>query len=443
MKKLTLLLGLLLLVAVAPASAQIAVSDGTTINRNVTTLNFPASSVTFGSATGVTLKLSSLGNGSSLTDTSNGTFLFGGAASATPTPQIFTFQNGAGSNIAGANFTLTGSIGTGTGVGGNNLFQVAYPGGSGSSLNTASTVFTLFGVNNQASGTALANALVSFTPTSNGSGTAGADFLLVNATETAKGSGIYNLLDLAVAGTQKFTVDDTGVALTADGSAALPGVAFLSQPGVGMYKAASNIVAFSTAGTGRWEITAGGNLVTVNDAQYTIGSTAANRPASIFLGGPVLTPGSGTGLTVVNSGEVRRQTYKVTVTNAAFSAAAKTADVTLATLTAKSRLVGIVMDVTSTFSGGGETVASMKVGSSAGAADILAASDVFTAAARFGLLDADLGTAMVRSAAIQGGFLPSWTTTTIISARLTTTTNNTSGLTQGSATFYLTVEVMP
>ncbi len=46
-------------------------------------------------------------------------------------------------------------------------------------------------------------------------------------------------------------------------------------------------------------------------------------------------------------------------------------------------------------------------------------------------------------AAIQGGYIPNWTGTQIINARLTTTTNNTSGLTAGSVTFYIVTDVFP
>lgn len=165
--------------------------------------------------------------------------------------------------------------------------------------------------------------------------------------------------------------------------------------------------------------------------------------ASLLPSSPRITAGSGSGVTVNNVGEIRRTVYKVTLTYAAFSAAALTADKTIATLPAKTRLVGIVADCTETFTGGAVASATLKIGSSAGGTQFLAQADVFTTAATFGLADADLGTAMTRAASIQGGALSSWSSTTAVNARITTTTANTDALTAGSVTVYLTCEVYP
>jgi len=56
------------------------------------------------------------------------------------------------------------------------------------------------------------------------------------------------------------------------------------------------------------------------------------------------------------------------------------------------------------------------------------------------LADADMGTTLVRAAAVQGGTLPSWTATTVVSVRLTTTTANTDQLTAGSTTYYIVTD---
>ena len=172
---------------------------------------------------------------------------------------------------------------------------------------------------------------------------------------------------------------------------------------------------------------------------------------ALYPTAPQLTPGSGTGVTVTNTGEVRRTVYTVTVDRTQFIAAATTADVTLATLPAKARLVGLVADLTTTFACTATCTTatlSLTVGSAAGGAQYLASVDADAAVARFGLLDADLGTALVRAAAIQGGDLPSWTGTTPVSLRLTSGTGNlgtgaATNLSQGSITLYLTVEVYP
>jgi len=152
------------------------------------------------------------------------------------------------------------------------------------------------------------------------------------------------------------------------------------------------------------------------------------------------TPGTATGIVVNAQQKLRRSVLKVTVPFGVFSAAAKTADVTIATIQAKCRIVGCIMDITTTFTGSGETAATMKLGTAAGGAQVMASEDAFTTATTWGLADADMGSGLTRAASIQGGLLPSWTASTNISARLTTTTNNTSSLTAGSVTFYLITE---
>lgn len=158
---------------------------------------------------------------------------------------------------------------------------------------------------------------------------------------------------------------------------------------------------------------------------------------------PKITAGSGTGVTVNDQGSVARQIYKVTVTFAALAAAATTADKTIATLPAKTRLVGIIADTTTQYTGGGVTAATIIVGKSVGGNEYVVSHDVFTAPITRGLADADLGTSINRASAIQGGDLPSWTGTTNVSVRLTTVTANTDQLTAGSTTYYLVCEKYP
>jgi hypothetical protein len=149
--------------------------------------------------------------------------------------------------------------------------------------------------------------------------------------------------------------------------------------------------------------------------------------------------GTTAGIVVNYSQALRRSILKVTVPYSAFSAAAKTADVVIATIQPKAKIVGIVEDATVAFTGGGETAATLMLGVTTGGNTLLVANSVFTTAT-WGLADADAGTAFTRAAQIQGGYIPSWTTSTNISARLTTTTNNTSGLTAGSVTYYIITE---
>jgi len=159
------------------------------------------------------------------------------------------------------------------------------------------------------------------------------------------------------------------------------------------------------------------------------------------LGMSSITAGSGTGITVNQNGKINQQVYKVTTTYAAYSDSDTTKGVVIATLPAKTKIVGCYADTTAAYTGGAVSAATLEVGITAeGAAEIIAAHNVFSAAITKGLADADMGTSMTRAAAIQGGYLPSWTGTTAIYATIDTTDGNTNALTAGSTTFYIVTE---
>jgi hypothetical protein len=69
----------------------------------------------------------------------------GAADAAAPVPQTLSVQSAVAgtSNAAGANFTQTMSQGTGTGVGGSWILQVAPAGGSGAAQNALATALTI------------------------------------------------------------------------------------------------------------------------------------------------------------------------------------------------------------------------------------------------------------------------------------------------------------
>jgi len=84
-------------------------------------------------------------NGSTLIDIGGGNLQQGGADIAAPLPQsIQVYSVVAGtSNTAGAQFTIAGSRGTGTGAGGSILFQVAPAGSTGTAQNALATALTI------------------------------------------------------------------------------------------------------------------------------------------------------------------------------------------------------------------------------------------------------------------------------------------------------------
>lgn len=69
----------------------------------------------------------------------------GAADAASPVAQTLSVQNvvTGTSNTAGANFTIAGSQGTGTGVGGSLIFQVAPAGSTGTAVNALATALTI------------------------------------------------------------------------------------------------------------------------------------------------------------------------------------------------------------------------------------------------------------------------------------------------------------
>ena len=158
----------------------------------------------------------------------------------------------------------------------------------------------------------------------------------------------------------------------------------------------------------------------------------------------VITSGSGTGVTVNHTGAVIQQIYKVTTTYAAYSDTDTTKGIVIATLPAKTRLIACYAETTAAYTGGAVSAATLEVGIAAeGAAEIIAAHDVFSGAVTKGLADADMGTGMTRAAQIQGAYTPSFTGTTAIYATIDTTDGNTNALTAGSTTFYLITERLP
>jgi hypothetical protein len=162
-----------------------------------------------------------------------------------------------------------------------------------------------------------------------------------------------------------------------------------------------------------------------------------------------ITAGSGTGVSVGETGDVRTLVYKVTVSAPQFIANAVTADWTIATLPAKTRLLAAYADVTTSFACTATCTTatlSVTVGTAAGGNQVLASFDADAAAALFGDADAEMGTGLTRAAAIQGGLL-SWAGT-IVTMRLTSGTGaigtgTATNLSQGTITFYLVTETMP
>lgn len=184
----------------------------------------------------------------------------------------------------------------------------------------------------------------------------------------------------------------------------------------------------------------------------TVSISGSPTLTGMFLSGAQITPGSGTGITVNDAGELKAQVYQVTVASTAFVCAAVTCDVTLGTLPAKTFVTHALADVTQVLACTAtctSSTLSMVVGKTAGGSQYLASFDADAAAAQFGDATAELGASLTEATIPTPiGDLASWSTTTAVVLRLTSGTGNigngsVTNLSQGSVTFYITTVRMP
>lgn len=205
-----------------------------------------------------------------------------------------------------------------------------------------------------------------------------------------------------------------------------------------------------TSGTDRWKWDVNGHFLAVADNTYNIGSaTGTDRPAGIFLAAPAITVGSGTGITVNDKSELRDPVYKVTIDKSAFVCNATTCDVTIGTLPANTRLLQVDASLTTTFACTATcttSTLSMVLGKGSGGSEYLASFDADAATAWLGDADAELGTLMVRAAAINGGTFTTGSQAVVL--RLTSGTGavgtgSATNLSQGSVTIFLHTLTMP
>jgi hypothetical protein len=135
-----------------------------------------------------------------------------------------------------------------------------------------------------------------------------------------------------------------------------------------------------------------------------------------------------------------RKTIKLTVPYTALSTmVATTGNFTVVNIPAKRRLVSIIVDTTTGFTGGAIATLALTVGRSAGGGQFIASHSIMVANTK-GLVDGDMGTELTRAAAVQGGAIASWTGATSIYLSFTATGDNLSSLTAGSLNLYFIVD---
>jgi hypothetical protein len=166
-------------------------------------------------------------------------------------------------------------------------------------------------------------------------------------------------------------------------------------------------------------------------------------PAATYLPLTAVTPTAAPGTTVTKSGIP----YVVVIDKAAFVCAATTCDVTIATLPAKSKVTGVVADLTTVFACTATCTSatlSFTVGASAGGTQYLLSQDADAAIGTFGIAAAQTGASLAANL-IQSGDIPSWSGATTVSIRLTSLSGNigsgsVTNLSQGSVTLYVLVQ---
>jgi len=157
---------------------------------------------------------------------------------------------------------------------------------------------------------------------------------------------------------------------------------------------------------------------------------------------------SGTaGFTYSDAAGPRRAVFKLTIDKDAWIAAAPVQAHAVYSIPAKARVVGVVLDTTAALAGLGGTITA-RVGKTRGGQEYLVEHDVKSSPVTKGLLDADLGTALDRAHAVQGGDLPSWSAVTSLfvtlgSGRGNLGTGSVTNLTSGRMVLYVTVEMLP
>lgn len=282
-------------------------------------------------------------------------------------------------------------------------------------------------------------------------------------------------------------VNPTLLRSLSNGTAGAPAISWTSNAADGFYWLSTGSIVFSS--NGNPSIRMGGNsngtLISSADAYaWADGTNPATGTADLLLNrdgaagtlavrsgasattvrvGPtagyvtinsasLITPGSGTGITVNDAGNLRTQVYKVTIGTTAIVCAAVTCDVTIATLPAKTFLLHALADVTVQFACTAtctSSTLSATLGKTAGGNQYLVSFDIDAATAQFGDAGAELGASLIEATIPTGiGDLASWAGTTAIIARFTSGTGNfgngaATNLSGGSVTFYLVVTQFP
>ena len=204
---------------------------------------------------------------------------------------------------------------------------------------------------------------------------------------------------------------------------------------------AANVIASSITDNGT-NVTVG-EMIFANLTGNVTGNASnadhATNSDTVYV--PKITAGSGTGISVTNTGSLNMTVYTVSANYVAFTDTDTTKGLVIATLPAKTKIKAIYADTTAAYTGANISAANLAVGITAeGGNTLILEHGVLSGTVTKGLANADMGSAMSAAALIQGGYLPSWSGTTAIYATLLTVGENTDKLATGATTFYIITE---
>jgi hypothetical protein len=245
------------------------------------------------------------------------------ADAAAPVAQTLSVQSvvAGQTNVAGANFTINGSQGTGSGAGGSIIFQVAPAGGSGSAQNALATALTINSTAGLSGWTIGGSGGIStFTSTGNIAQIVGGTSVAINPGVLFFGASYDASLTRDAANTlaqrnstaaQTFRVYNTYtdasnyerlnvgweasgslISFTAAGTGNSAQTIRIFSNGAILAIGSSGGFTFGSAGANWWSISSSGNLTASTDNTYDIGAVSATRPRSVYVGTSI-TPGRG------------------------------------------------------------------------------------------------------------------------------------------------------
>lgn len=167
-------------------------------------------------------------------------------------------------------------------------------------------------------------------------------------------------------------------------------------------------------------------------------ASASTASATSYTGtGTTGTPASGTGITASATSQIKTWVHKVTVINTALAAAATT-DVTLHVTPVNTRIVRVIAEVNTVFTGGALSAMTITCGNSAGGNQYLLSNSVLAAKNCWGDVAAEMGAGLLSATTADFGTVAADIPAAItVQCRFTCTGANCSAATQGTVTFYV------